>query len=420
MSGEFKRLKGFADIYGSLGRAFSFMENKARDIFARYGYEELRTPILESTNLFQRSIGTETDVVKKEMFTFPDRKGRLVTLRPEATAGVLRACVEEGLAQPGNVSRFYSLGPMFRYERPQKGRMRQFHQINCECLGTDSPYADAEIICMLLSFLSSLSINNIQLKVNSLGCRNCRPAYLEKLGKWLNTLEHEKLCPDCRQRAVNNPLRVLDCKVESCKAILTDAPVLLENNCTDCRRHFDKVLELLTANGIDWNIDTNLVRGLDYYQRMTFEVASRNIGAQTAIAGGGRYDGLIQTLGGPDLPGIGFACGMERLALLIGEAEKKELDFYFLALDGNLQDNAFLLSEMLRSNGFSGEMNYRETSFKSAMRQAAKSAALYCIILGSDEALNNKITIKNMKTGEQQTILQADLIKVMKEFENKK
>lgn len=409
MSNGYKRLKGFADLYGQEMAAFSQMENTAKAVFSRYGFKELRPPLLEATELFQRSIGTETDVVKKEMFTFPDRKGRFLTLRPEATAGVLRACAENGLVRSGSVTRVFTIGPMFRYERPQKGRMRQFHQINCECLGAESPFADAELICMLLDFLKRLGLNKLTLKLNSLGCKNCRAAYHEKLSSFLQQLDENELCEDCRIRAKVNPLRVLDCKQAKCRELTAEAPKLLDNNCPDCQKHFNAVLELLASQNIGWEIDHHLVRGLDYYKRVTFEVVSDEIGAQTAVAGGGRYDGLLGQLGGPDLPGAGFACGMERLALLMAEAAEPGLDFYLLALEDRLLAQGFVLAENLRRQGFSGEINYRSGSMKSLMRQVSHSGAKFCLLLGSEEANAAQITVKNMGNGEQFSVEQINL-----------
>lgn len=406
MDGLFKRLKGFADLYGGEGAKFSRMEKEARRIFNLYMFEELRTPILEQTSLFKRSIGDSTDVVQKEMFTFVDSKDRSMTLRPEATAGVLRAAIEEDLARENQIGRFYTIGPMFRHERPQKGRMRQFHQINCECLGTDSPYADVALICMLLSFLKSLEIKGLRLKINSLGCRFCRKAYLEKLKDFYASFNPDEFCPDCKIRMKSNPLRVLDCKNEHCQAKLVNAPAFIDHLCDDCARHFSKVRELLQKENIKAEIDRHLVRGLDYYVRTTFEVVSEQIGAQTAVAGGGRYDGLMGALGGADLPGVGFACGMERLALLMRETEKARPDFYLLTPNSCERDNAFFIVEKLRRAGLRGEMNYADASFKSLMRQAAKTGARFCLILGPDEATVNAITVKNMDDGEQKTIPQ--------------
>lgn len=393
---SYQRLKGFADLYGPLVDKFSAMESLAAKIFPRYGFQQLRTPIVEATALFQRSIGQNTDVVQKEMFTFPDRKGRSLTLRPEATAGVLRACIEEGMLKAGAVTRVFTIGSMFRYERPQKGRMREFHQINCECLGMDNPYVDAGLISMLVFFLNSLAIKNLSLKINSLGCMECRPVYLEKLKEWIASCDEKKFCVDCSTRKNINPLRLLDCKEPGCREMLNGAPHLLDFNCPRCRAHFDSVLKLLEARNIKCVIDHNLVRGLDYYQGVTFEVVSDMIGSQTAVAGGGRYNGLLKELGGPDLPGIGFACGMERLALLMSDPIPHNLDFFLLVPDEGNREAAWMLLQNLREAGFSGVMNYSDASFKSLMRQAAHSGARFCLILGADEVAEDKITVKNM------------------------
>lgn len=399
MNEKFARLKGFADLYGSELRIFSEMENNARLTFSRYEYTEIRPPLLEATNLFHRGIGEETDVVQKEMFTFSDKKGRSLTLRPEATAGVLRAAIEGGLAKPGQIARLFTIGPMFRYERPQKGRMRQFHQINAECLGSESPVADAELISMLLRFLQSLNLGKLELRLNSLGCRECRPGYISRLGKYLETLAHTELCEDCRRRMHTNPLRVLDCKI--CHEKLADAPKFRENICGACESHFDAVLALLNETGIDYELDDRLVRGLDYYCRTTFEVVSGEIGAQSAVAGGGRYDGLIAQLGGGEIPGVGFACGMERLGLLMKAPEAQKPDFFLLSLTAPAREAAFLLAHRLRSQGLKGSLNYTDASMKSLMRQAANSGARFCLILGPDELAQGQIGIRNMADGSQ-------------------
>lgn len=406
---DLRRIKGFADLFPPQSTAFTRMETAAREIFSRYGFAELRTPLLEFTSLFLRSIGQETDVVQKEMYTFPDRKGRSLTLRPEATAGVMRACIEAGLADGrGGVARFFSMGPMFRYEQPQKGRMRQFHQINCECLGTDSPLADAEIIVMLWRFLETLGIADLALKINSLGCAACRPAYMAALLRYLADVDASQLCEDCSRRKESNPLRVLDCKKSGCRSLLAQAPRLVEHNCPDCQVRFQKVLELLSMQGISFELDHNLVRGLDYYCRTTFEVASGQIGAQTAVAGGGRYDGLTAQLGGPDAPGVGFACGMERLAMLLPSEAPLRLDFFIIAPDEAGRVQAFDLAESLRRLGLSGELAYEGGSFKSLMRKAGRSGARYCCIIGPDEAAQGQVSLRSMDSGEQQTLPQGE------------
>lgn len=408
MSAQYATLKGFADLYGRELAAYTTMESTARAVFARSGFEEIRPPIIESTSLFQRGIGEETDVVRKEMFTFSDRKGRSVTLRPEATAGVLRAVIEGDLVKPGHIARLYTIGPMFRYERPQKGRMRQFHQINAECLGSDSPFADADLICMLMEFLARLGLDSLTLKLNSLGCHKCRPAFLTLLKDYFNSMQDAGFCEDCRRRMATNPLRVLDCKTD--QALLADAPRFIDHICQDCRDHFWQVRELLDTAGIACEIDHHLVRGLDYYCRTTFEVVSSSIGAQTAVAGGGRYDGLVAGLGGRDIPGVGFACGMERLALLVEATEAAPPDFFILGLNYEARNAAWLLAAGLRKAGFAGEINYADASMKSLMRQVSRSGARYCIIIGPDELASGKITLKNMQDGCQSSLLLANAL----------
>ena len=407
------RIKGFADMFPPDSDQFTRIENTARGVFGRYGFVELRTPLLEFTELFCRSIGEETDVVQKEMYTFPDRKSRSLTLRPEATAGVMRAYIESGLTNREPVSRLFTTGPMFRYERPQKGRMRQFHQINCECLGSHSPMADAELVSMLLRFLSDLGLTDLTLKINSLGCSECRPKFKAALLEYLKGVDRDALCPDCARRVETNPLRVLDCKQSGCRAITDNAPKLIDYNCPECRAHFDTVLQLLDGQGLAYELDHRLVRGLDYYCRTTFEVVSGSIGAQAAVAGGGRYDGLVKSLGGPDVPGVGFACGMERLALMMGEGNAAASDFYLVAMDAQSRTQGWLLAQKLRNAGLTGEMNFSESGFKSLMRQAGKSGAKYCLIIGPDEAAQGSVVVKNLESGEQCSVPQTGVLQFL-------
>ena len=380
--------------------AFTYMEAKAREIFGRCGFRELRTPIVEHTELFCRSIGEETDVVQKEMYTFPDRKGRSLTLRPEATAGVMRAYIDAAMHSKEPVSRLFTTGPMFRYERPQKGRMRQFHQLNCECLGSPSPYTDADMIIMAMTFLKEIGLKNLTLKINSLGCPQCRAEYKKALLAYLKGVDSDALCEDCRRRAETNPLRVLDCKQPVCRELTDRAPTILEHNCPDCRAHYDVVLHMLSAAGINLVQDDRLVRGLDYYCNTTFEVVSDEIGAQGSVAGGGRYNGLIKQLGGPDIPGVGFACGMERLALLLPSREANRPDFFSVAVGEGTQDAAFVAMQKLRACGVSGTMAFGG-GFKSQMRQADKSGARFCLVFGEDELKSGTVGVKDMQTGEQ-------------------
>lgn len=407
---EFKRVKGFADIFEPESLVFSFMEDTARRVFGECGYTELRTPIMEQTEIFARGIGTETDVVQKEMYTFVDKGGRSMTLRPEATAGVMRAYIEAGCNAQEAVSKFFTYGPMFRYERPQKGRMRQFHQINCECIGASEPMADAEIILMLMRFLGEIGITNASLEVNSLGCRECRPVYHRVLKEFLDRLNVDDLCENCRRRMATNPLRVLDCKVPSCKARTGNAPQIFDSNCPDCREHFGFVLRVLDRAGAKYEMNPRLVRGLDYYNRTTFEVVSKEIGSQGAVAGGGRYDGLVKQLGGPDVPGIGFACGMERLAMLVGGRPGVAPDFYLVVLEDAALEEGMVIAQTLRGAGLRGEVSFAARSMKSQMRQASKSGARKCLLLGGNELASRSITVKDMETGSQETVPLDSLI----------
>ncbi len=404
-----QKIKGFADMFSPESDAFTFMESVAREVFGSFGYNELRIPILERTELFKRSIGDETDVVQKEMYTFDDRKGRSLTMRPEATAGVMRAYIEGNVNAQEQVSKLFVFGPMFRYERPQKGRMRQFHQIDCECLGPDEPLADAEVILMLMTFLTRIGLTDLSLEINSLGCRECRPKYNDALKEFFAKLDTSALCEDCRRRMETNPLRVLDCKVPACKELTKDAPTILENNCPACADHHAKVLSVLDRAGLKYVENVRLVRGLDYYNRTTFEVVSGSIGAQSSVAGGGRFDGLIKQLGGPDVAGVGFACGMERLALMLGERTSEQPDFYIAVLDDNALETALMLAQALREAGKKGEISFAAKSMKAQMRQASRKNARKVLIIGGDELAANTVVVKDMAAGEQVTVPMADI-----------
>lgn len=405
---KIQKIKGFADMLPDESRLFGRIEDTARDIFSRYGFGEARVPILERTELFARSIGQETDVVQKEMYTFPDRKGRSLTLRPEATAGVMRAFVECKLHAEGQTTRLYTIGPMFRYERPQKGRMRQFHQINAEALGSPSPLLDAEILLMLDHFLKGLGIPDLSVELNSLGCPACRPAFLDRLRDFLKGMHKEHLCEDCMRRKLTNPLRVLDCKVPGCRELTLDAPRITDHLCQECAAHFATVTAALDGQDLDYTLNPRLVRGLDYYVRTTFEVTSGKIGAQSSVAGGGRYDGLVAQLGGPDTPGIGFACGMERLALLVPETPAPRPDFALAVLDPDGLAQGLHLAQALRQAGFSGDIPLQVKSAKSQLRQADKSGARYCLILGTEELAAGTVKVKNLTGGGETTVRQDE------------
>lgn len=406
---EIKRVKGFSDLFEPDSTTYSFIENTARRVFGAYGYRELRTPILEQTELFTRGIGTETDVVQKEMYTFVDKGDRSITMRPEATAGVMRAYIENNCYTQSSVSKYFTYGPMFRYERPQKGRLRQFHQLNCECIGATESYSDAETVLMLARFLRELGLNNITMELNSLGCRECRPVYNQTLKEFLAGLNTEELCENCQRRMETNPLRVLDCKVPTCRELTKDAPQILSCNCDECASHFSSVRQVLDQAKQEYVVNPRLVRGLDYYTRTTFEAVSNEIGSQGSVAGGGRYDGLVKQLGGPDVPGTGFACGIDRLAMLIGAKEAPVPDFYLAILDEAGLSQGLVLAQELREAGLSGEVTFTVKSLKSQMRQASKNGARKCLILGEDELAAGTVTVKDMQSGEQQSLSPSEL-----------
>lgn len=408
--GKIQKIKGFADMFGAEAAKFTRMEAAARNIFSRYGFSELRLPILEKTELFAKSIGEDTDVVGKEMYTFPDRKNRSLTMRPEATAGMCRALIESKTHQPGKVSKYFTFGPMFRYERPQKGRMRQFHQLDVEIFGAPEAGADAELILMLDGFLREVGLTKLVVELNSLGCPECRPVYRQALVDFYNEQDTEKFCEDCKRRKDTNPLRVLDCKVPACKEMVKDAPVVTDHLCDECKDHFENVKAILDAAKLNYELNPRLVRGLDYYQRTTFEVISGDIGAQSSVAGGGRYDGLIKNLGGGNVGATGFAIGMERISLLLDDPAEKKPDFYIIVVDEAAANEAVLVAQDLRVAGKVGICDYSKGSMKSRMRAANKTGAKYTLILGGDEVANNTVTIKDMSEGgDQETVARSEV-----------
>lgn len=410
---------GFVDIFPPQSDIFTFIETQARSVFSRYGCGELRTPLIEFTELFVRGIGTETDVVQKEMYTFADRKSRSMTLRPEATAGVLRACIQHKLLRPDALVKYFTIGPMFRYERPQKGRQRQFHQINVEILGSRSSLADIDALFMLNAFLTSIGLSDLVYELNNLGCARCRPAFRHALQAYYAQIAQTDLCADCQRRMQTNPMRVLDCKVPACREITKGAPAVADHVCASCREQFEQVLGMLAESDMQFRLNPFLVRGLDYYQGTTFEVVSTRIGAQSSVAGGGRYDGLVQQLGGPDIPGIGFACGMERLAMLVPEPGVKPPDVFIATGGSDLLPKAALMAKTLRAKGHVVEFPYEQKSLKSQFRTANKMGVAACIVL--NHAQEQKLSIKNMTTGEQFDCPESDLPKCLAELhrENK-
>lgn len=382
------------------------VENAAREVLEDFGYREIRTPVVEKLELFARSIGESTDIVEKEMYAFADRNGDWLALRPEATASVVRAYVQHKLHADPIQQKFYAIGPMFRHERPQKGRYRQFHQIDAEVFDIDSPMIDAEIMHMLRMFLDHIGISGVMLNINSLGCPTCRKAYRQLLQDYLRAAG-DAFCPDCLRRRETNPLRVFDCKVERCQALLGGAPALIDSIDDECRAHFDAVREYLTKLGTPHVINPRMVRGLDYYMRTTFEVITDRLGSQSAIGGGGRYNGLVRDLGGPDIAAIGFAIGMERLILLLQQEQdgKVRAPRVFVAgLGDKPRDRAFFLVQELRGHGVEAELDYEGRSLKSQMRRADKTGARLVLILGEDEMNRGEIQLRDMREKTQEVL----------------
>ncbi len=407
---EVKAIRGMNDILPEEASKWRFVEDTTRRIFSRYGFTELRPPVLEKTELFLRGIGDDTDVVEKQMYTFTDKGGDSVTLRPEATACVLRAVIEHGLLGKDPIQKLYSIGPMFRYERPQKGRYRQFHQINAERLGEDGPLADAETLAMAYDLASSiLGRDALLMEVNSLGCKECRPAFRSALEQFLESRQ-DRLCGDCRRRMHTNPLRVLDCKVETCREAVQEAPLMDTLLCTGCRDHHDMVLAGLDALGVRHETNPRLVRGLDYYTRTTFEITAAGLGSQNAVAGGGRYDDLLSVLGGAQVGGIGFAFGMERMIMLMGDRRDGTAGCFVVAQPlPHIELEALAVMAQLRAAGIRVEASLGR-SFKAQMRRADKAGYPLCAILGEDEVKAATLTVRDMKMATQVKVSRAAVV----------
>jgi len=392
-------VKGFNDILPDEAGRWQYIEQTARRVFELNGFGEIRVPVMEKTELFSRSIGDATDIVEKEMYTFIDKGENSVTLRPEGTAGVMRAFIEHKLYAQDPVAKLYYLGPMFRYERPQKGRYRQFHQIGAELTGVHDPLADAQVLNMLTSFFREIGLTEPTLQINSLGCPECRPAYRAALQNFLKE-RLGSLCDDCKRRFETNPLRTLDCKVPGCIEATAGAPSVLEHLCSDCDDHFSSVRRYLDLSATPYSINSRMVRGLDYYTRTTFEMVTGLLGSQSAVAAGGRYDGLISQLGGPAIPGIGFAMGLERIALLLGSQEfATQPDLFIATMGGAERDVAFRLMDGLLKSGVRVEMDYEGKSLKSQMRRADKLKARYSVVVGENEVASGHASFKRMADG---------------------
>ena len=403
---RYKAVRGFKDILPHQVGTWNRAESEAKRIFGLFGFQEIRVPMIEKAELFARGIGQDTDIVSKEMYTFQDRKGTYVAMRPEATASVLRAYIEHKLYEVYPVQKLFTIGPMFRYERPQKGRSRQFHQINAEIIGDPGPKSDSELIFMVMWFFSCLGLRDLILNINSLGCPRCRGPFRAELKDYLKRY-FAHLCPDCQRRMETNPLRVFDCKVETCNQAVKDAPSMPDFLCDSCTDHFETLKLYLKGLDIDFVVNPHLMRGLDYYTRTTFEVQTQELGAQNAIVGGGRYDGLIKELGGPDNPAIGFAIGTERIVELSGEhltQGEKGPDIFLAPLGKEAEDKSFIWLQELRKGGLSCEMEYRSLGLKTQMRRADRLKARKVLIVGEDELAKGKGILRDMVTKEQREL----------------
>lgn len=405
--------KGTKDVLPQESYKWHYVEDLARKTAKDFCASEIRTPTFEHTELFLRGVGDTTDIVNKEMYTFEDKGGRSITLKPEGTAGVARAFIENSLYAGAQPTKMYYITPVFRYERPQAGRLREHHQFGVEYYGSDSPYADVEVMMIAKTFFDRLGITKLKLNINSIGCRKCRKDYNEALKEYLRS-KLDKMCPTCRERFDKNPLRILDCKEEGCKAITAGAPVILDYLCDDCRAHHESVCAQLTKLGIDFEVNPHIVRGLDYYTRTVFEFISSNIGAQGTVSGGGRYNDLIEDVGGKPCPAVGFGMGLERLILTmeaLGLPFGKESvpDVYIAPLCDEAKDEAMLIANELRKIGVSVDTDLLGRSFKAQLKYVNKTGARYMIVVGTDEIASGKYQIKDMSTGESEQVGRSGL-----------
>ncbi len=397
--------KGTKDMLPQDAYKWHYVESVARSTAAKFGFKEIRTPMFEHTELFLRGVGETTDIVTKEMYTFEDKGGRSMTLRPEGTAGVARCFIENGLFQGVMPMKAYYIASVFRYEKPQNGRLREHHQFGVECYGSDSPSADAEVIALAHSFLSEVGLDSLELNINSIGCPKCRAEYNAALKAYIGE-NLQNMCGQCRQRFDKNPLRILDCKEEVCKAITAKAPKITDYLCEDCKTHFEKVQNLLSKQGITYKVNPGIVRGLDYYTRTVFEFVSTDIGAQGTVCGGGRYNNLVEEVGGKPTPAVGFGLGLERLLLVLENLNKlnaceEHTDLYVLPIGENAKEYALSLVSKLRSEGIRAETDIMDRGIKAQMKYADKSGARYVVALGDDEIASGTIKLKNMSDGKE-------------------
>lgn len=416
---EYTRPRGTNDILPEESHKWQMLEQTLRFAAGLYGYQELRSPIFEHTELFLRSVGETTDIVEKEMYTFSDRGERSLTLRPEGTAPTVRSFVENKLYSGPQPTKLYYIGPMFRYDRPQAGRYRQFHQFGVEVFGSKDPRIDAEVIAMAMDIYNRLGLKDLSVELNSVGCPDCRPVHRAALQNYLSERKAD-LCPTCQNRYEKNPMRILDCKNEGCQKLAFNAPTIDQMLCPDCRVHFDKVQEYLKVLGVDYNLNSRLVRGLDYYTQTAFEIVAKGIGAQSSIGGGGRYDGLVEQIGGPPLPGIGFALGLERILLTLKEqgiawGSQLNVQVFVAALGGEAQLYGAKLAQELRALDITVEQDYLNRSLKAQLKAADRFKAAYTVIIGEEEIKNNQAVIRDMHDGSQMVISLQDAGKYLQQ-----
>lgn len=414
-----KAPRGTKDITPKDAYKWNYVENKFREICSLFGYEEMRTPVFEHTELFKRSVGDTTDIVQKEMYSFTDKGGRDITLKPEGTAGVVRAFIENKLYADTQPTKLFYITPCFRYERPQAGRQRQFHQFGIEALGSDKPSLDAEVIALAVQFFTEVGLKDLAVSINSVGCPTCRAEYNARLKEYLDA-KSDVLCETCLERKDKNPMRVIDCKNPTCKENLNDIPFMVDHICDDCKDHFEKLQTYLKEMDINFVVDKTIVRGLDYYKKTAFEIISNDIGSQSTVCGGGRYDGLVEQLGGPKgVSGIGFALGAERL-LLTMENNNIEIenpyatDIFIVTIGDEAKTKSFKLLKDLRTNHISAENDHLDRSVKAQFKYSDKINAKFTIVIGDDELANDTATLKNMSTSEQTTIKLSEIVQELK------
>ncbi|KDR96097.1 histidyl-tRNA synthetase [Peptoclostridium litorale DSM 5388] len=414
-----KAPKGTKDVLPGESEKWVYLEGLFRDVCKTFGYNEIRTPVFEHTELFQRGIGETTDVVQKEMYTFEDKGKRSITLKPEGTAPAVRAFIENKLYAGAQPTKLFYVTPCFRYERPQAGRMRAFHQFGIEVFGSDNPSIDAEVIALAMEFFKKVGLQRLSLRINSIGCPKCRKEYNELLMKYLDG-KKDSLCETCIDRIDKNPMRVIDCKNDSCKAAISDIPLMLDHICDECSDHFEKVKTYLQSMDVEFEIDPRIVRGLDYYSKTAFEIISEDIGAQSTVCGGGRYDNLVSELGGPDTPAIGFGMGIERLLLTIQNNDielpvQKGLDIFIVTIGDVAQAESMNILSRLRENGISADKDHLGRSVKAQFKYSDKQNARFTVVLGEDEMKNDAVTLKDMKTSKQFEIKLSKLMEEIKE-----